>query len=162
MCPREIIAEGEAVVSLKAAAVQVVDHEDVEGRVLEVTAKPGVVATISEALLVEGVVMATSEALLVEGVVMAISEALLVEGVVMATLEALALEGVDSRDVEDMEMSLPEGDEDVVSGGVQRKILAALCMTHVSIYFTEYMHQERRRLLTAAFKMGLRKNFWIL
>ena len=151
-------------------------------------AKPGVVAAISEALLVEGVVMATSEALLVEGVVMAtseallldllvegvvmviseallvegvvmaISEALLVEGVVMATLEAPAVEGVDSRDVEDMEMSLPEGDEDVVSVAPQRKTLAASSMTHVSICFTEYMHQERQRLLTLVFKMDLKKN----
>ena len=72
--------------------------------------------------------MATSEALLVEGVVMAILEVLLVEGVVMATLEALAVEDVDSRDVEDTEMSLPEG-EDVVSGAQdvasQRRTLAA-------------------------------------
>ena len=138
-------------------------------------AKPGVVAAISEALLVEGVVMATSEALLVEGVVMAtseallldllvegvvmvISEALLVEGVVMAISEALLVEGVDSRDVEDMEMSLPEGDEDVVSVAPQRKTLAASSMTHVSICFTEYMHQERQRLLTLVFKMDLKKN----
>lgn len=71
MCPREIIAEGEAVVSLKAAEVQVLDHEGVERRVLEVAAKPGVAAATSEALLVEGVVMVTSEAPLVAGVVMA-------------------------------------------------------------------------------------------
>ena len=157
--------------SLKPTEVQVPDLEMaakpgvvatsgalvVEGVVMgtsEALLAEGVVTATSEALSVEGVVMATLEVLLAEGAVTATSEALLVEAVVMATSEVAeavvmaTLEALAVVDGEDMEMSLPEGDEDVVSGAedvaFQRKSPAALCTTHVSISrcFTEYMRRK--------------------